>query len=358
MPRIANIYTQPFSLAMNGVLHWGKHSSLNKLEHVLITVTSDSWHHGHAEAPVRPTIYGETQASIRSIIQDYLAPRLIGLELDDVGAIDAALSSVANNQAALAALDIAIHEARALSQGTSLFEAWRGPQEQIHVSYILGIGNLEVIEAEAKTIFEQGVRVFKIKIGRDLKQDKALIKALHHTFEGEAVTLYADANESLDVGNVEVILEELAALGLAYVEEPLPKQLIKARAALKLEGIVPIVADDSCFSLADLERELDFDTFDILNIKTARTGFSESDQLLQMANEAGKAVMVGSQACSSLGSRQAAIFASRAGVSHPCELSFPLKLNEDSLRESLRFKDGVLELSTLTKAELADGLRR
>ncbi|MEZ4612911.1 MAG: hypothetical protein R2838_22155 [Caldilineaceae bacterium] len=36
-------------------------------------------------------------------------------------------------------------------------------------------------------------------------------------------------------------------------------------------AVLPVIADDSCFTVLDLRRELALDTFDILNIKTART---------------------------------------------------------------------------------------
>ena len=130
---------------------------------------------------------------------------------------------------------------------------------------------------------------------------------------GAGVTLYADANESLNPETAARELERFRELGVAYVEEPLPVHLLKARAALKKADILPIIADDSCFTLSELERELEFDTFDILNIKTARTGFTVSQKMLGLARSAGKGVMVGSQASAGLGTLHAAIFSSKGG---------------------------------------------
>lgn len=122
---------------------------------------------------------------------------------------------------------------------------------------------------------------------------------------------------------------------------------LKARAALKRAQILPLIADDSCFTLSDLARELDFDTFDILNIKTARTGFTVSERMLGLARNADKGVMVGSQASAGLGTLHAAIFSSKEGVTHPCELSFPLKLGRDILNEPLRFEAGYINVAGL-----------
>jgi L-alanine-DL-glutamate epimerase-like enolase superfamily enzyme len=92
---------------------------------------------------------------------------------------------------------------------------------------------------------------------------------------------------------------------------------IRARAVIACaRRTLPIIADDSAFTLRDLHRELEMDTFDILNIKSPRTGYTESladDEAL--AQRAGKGIMVGSQAGSTIGTARAAIFAARPEVS-------------------------------------------
>ena len=147
-------------------------------------------------------------------------------------------------------------------------------------------------------------------------------------------------------------LERLARLGLAYVEEPLPVHMLKARSALKAQNIMPIIADDSCFTLNNLERELEFDTFDILNIKTPRTGFTESKKMLELARNNNKGVMIGSQAGSGLATSHAALFASKTGIDFPSELSFPLKLYQDSIAPSIQYNQGFLDIQQLSKVSV------
>lgn len=353
MAQIVRVDTRPLLLELQGALSWGKASSMQRAEHVLVKVTASDGSVGYGEAPARPTIYGETIESIRLITQRYLVPRLVGLELGDEAAIDEALAGVANNHTARGALDIALCEARAKSQGTSLLARYRGPRTKIRVSFILGLSELEDAVAEARRVFEQGVSVFKVKVGRDAMRDEQLITALQREFAGTEVILYADANECFDATSVHKALERLAKLGVAYVEEPLPVGYIRERAALRAAEILPIIADDSCFTLMDLQRELELDTFDILNIKPARTGYTTSLAMIERARAAGKGVMIGSQASSGLGSLQAAILATREEVTHPSEVSFSLKLKGDSLRTGLRFQGGYLEQEALAKSARA-----
>ena len=351
MTQIKSICTQAFTLPLKSSLSWGKGSRLDALEHVLVWVETQSGHVGIAEAPARPTIYGETPQSIDIIIKDYLAPKLINLDIEDVAGIQAALNSIKNNHTARGASDIAMCEARAQTQGKTLFETYAGQHTSLEVSFILGIADVKDTVAEARQVFEAGVQVFKTKIGRDSRQDLAVIRALQHEFANEDVTLYADANEGMNPEMAAHELEALANLGVAYVEEPLPVHLLRERAQLKRDSVLPIIADDSCFSLRDLERELAFDTFDILNIKPARTGYTQSLNMMELAQSADKQIMFGSQAQSGLGTLHTAILASRvSGLPH--ELSFPLKLESDSLNAPFPYQNGHLDLNALGEHKL------
>lgn len=364
---IHTIETTVFRLPMHGALQWGKASRLSEIVHVAVRVVLSDGSEGWAEAPPRPTIYGETSRTIPAVIADDLAPRVLGLpvwgdhtpgalwQLPALRQFQQRLHEVKNNHTAKAAIDMATHAALAQHRGISLLAHLLDGQspstDAIRVSYILGIGDRDTVLAEARRVVEQGVRVLKVKVGRTWDEDLAHIRELQAEL-GPTVALYADANECLDAADTVTRMQELADLGLLYCEEPLPVEQIMARATLRRSERLPLIADDSAFTLRDLERELSFDTFDILNIKTARTGFTESAAMLAAARAAGKGVMIGSQAGTGLGTLHAGLFAALPGIDHPSELSFPLKLQVDLLDRPLPIRDGWLRVDDLLAAKL------
>jgi L-Ala-D/L-Glu epimerase len=354
MPKISNLEIIPFRLPLKGTLAWGKFSSMSVAEHALVKVTLENGLTGISEAPPRPTIYGETIASMIGMLE-YLKPRF-QFEIDDADAIKSILSSVPNNNVLKGALDMALWDARVKSSGSDLFVALSGANSSIGVSYILGISDASTMLEEARRVVEAGVRVLKVKVGRNYAKDLQVIQELQTQFSGLGVQLYADSNETLEPETAPKILEAMRDTGLMYVEEPLPVRQLKARSDLRKHEILPIIADDSCFTFADLERELDFDTFDILNIKTARNGFTESLEMLQLAHKAGKGVMIGSQASTTLGTVHAAIISSRSEVTHPCELSFFLKLEAEIVNRIPTITDGMLNLETLKNIQIDPAL--
>jgi L-alanine-DL-glutamate epimerase-like enolase superfamily enzyme len=366
---ISAIETIPFQLPMHGALQWGKSSRFDTVAHVAVRVLLSDGSEGWAEAPPRPTIYGETIHSIRSVIAEELAPRVVGLPvwvddqvqpgalwaMPELQRLQSRLHEIKNNHTSKAAIDMALHSALAQHRGISLLDHLLdgNPRtvDKVRVSYILGIGDHDTVLAEARRIVEQGVRVLKVKVGRSWDEDIARIRDLQSEL-GADVDLYADANECFDAPEAAAKLDALAELGLHYCEEPLPVEQIPARATLRAGKHLPLIADDSAFTLRDLQRELAFDTFDILNIKTARTGFTESAAMLNLARRAGKGVMIGSQASAGLGTLHAALFATLPGIDHPSELSFPLKLRADILDRPLPIVDGYLSIDELLAAQI------
>ena len=350
MPQIEAIETRPYNIPLKSPLRWGKGHELNHLNHVLIRVQLSDGSFGLAESTPRPTIYGETQASVIAIIEQFLAPLILGKTvhgLFDMHDIDKEMSHIKNNHTAKGTLNIALHCALAMSQGKSLSQYLYAKQETIRVSYIVGAGADEVVYEDVSSAYQAGVRVFKIKIGKDIQQEINLIKQLQQKFT-DAI-FYVDANQCLGPYNAPVWLEELHNMGVLYCEEPLEIHISGIRENLHQRTTMPIIADDSAFTLVDVQRELSQDTFDILNIKTPRTGFSQSQLMASIVQQNNKKTMVGSQASSLLGALHSVIFASSIRSDCATECTFFLKTEAD-LTHAPPIIDGYMKLADIQQS--------
>jgi len=320
--RIVDLRLRFFKIPLSGELAWGRASRMAVLEHALVEVELEGGAVGRGEIAIRPTIYGETKESVLGALR-YLKPGLLGLRADDQAGIAGVLRRLPGNLATKGGLDLALWSARAAAAGVPLKQLLPPEKDRVAVAYILGLGDEEAVLADAAFAYSRGVRVFKVKVGRDLAADTRRLEALRDRFPD--ARLYADANETLSPEEAPRYLEAWQELGLLYVEEPVPIEEVRARAALRAKGILPLVADDSAFTLRDLKRELALDTFDVLNVKPARSGFTESLEMLALVRQRGKRTMVGSQAFSSYGAYHALLLALQAAVTEPSELAFHLK---------------------------------
>ena len=253
---------------------------------------------------------------------------------------------------------MALHDAVAQSKGITLAAHLGATQEKVRVSYILGVGDNDTMVAEAERVYSLGVRVLKVKIGRNWAADLERVQLLRQI--GPDLDIYVDANETLVYadGAAAKRLDKLASQGVLYCEEPLPIEQILERATLRSGNHMPLIGDDSCFSLRDVRRELTIDTFDILNIKCARTGFTESQKMAKLVTHQGKGIMVASQASSRLGASRHAVFAGRPEVDHPSEVSFFLKMKSDIVTDPIPLNNGYLSLADITNVRVDEDLLR
>ncbi len=360
MPHIERIRAIPYNIPLKSVLAWGKQHKLAALDHVLIEVTLSDGARGFAEATPRPTIYGETQQTILHITQEHLTLLLMGQNIEtveDIDALETRLSLIRNNNTAKGALNIALHMTLAQSMGISLSTLLNTAQQGTRVSYIVSTGQTDEVLQDVEQIYQAGVRVFKVKIGKDVAEEISTLQNLHVCFP--EADFYVDANQCLQVDTAAALLDQLVDMGVIYCEEALPVHQLRSRQRLAQSTRMPIVGDDSCFTVDDVSRELEFETVDILNIKTPRTGFSQSRRIQEMGLRAGKGIMIGSQASSLLGCLHAALFASRGGIEHPTECSFFLKTQED-LQLAPPIQDGYLSLEAVedSLSALFQGLSR
>ena len=350
MLKVEDLRALPFEIPLKRPLKWGRSDELRALEHVLIRVELSDGSIGIAEATPRPSIYGETQASIVAIVEVYLAPMLKGAELESfrsVANLSARMGMIKNNNTAKGATDMALHQALCRATGTTLAGHLGCTRERIQLSTIVSTGEVDEVLADVEGAYRSGVRVFKVKIGKDIAAETETIQQLFERFP--AAQFYVDANQTLNEDSAARILDDLFELGVIHCEEALAVDRISARRSLRQRCRMPIIADDSAFTPNDLGRELEFDTFDILNIKTARTGFSQSMAMMKLCEKAGKEVMVGSQASSLLGSLHAATFAAQTAVTCASECSFFLKTDAD-LSLAPTISDGWLSMTEVQSA--------
>ena len=150
-----------------------------------------------------------------------------------------------------------------------------------------------------------------------------------------AARLIVDANESWGALDIEAEAVALAALGVEMIEQPVPV----GQDAL-LDGVhaaVPIVADESCQSRADLELCARY--YDGINIKLDKAGgLTEALAMAREAEARGMKLMVGCMLSTSLGIAPAFLVAQAA---HWVDLDGPVLLAKDR-EDGFRFDHGMI----------------
>ncbi|HEY4614082.1 MAG TPA: enolase C-terminal domain-like protein [Citricoccus sp.] len=331
-------YTHPLKFASGAV---------ETADHVLVRVHTDEGVTGVADAPPRPYTYGETQVSIKHVVEEIFAPQVIGLDPFDREKVHAVMRRTINNQVAKGTVDIALWDLAGKALGVPVHRLLGGWTDSMRVSHMLGFRPAAELLEEAQRFGEEyGITTFKLKVGRrPLALD---IEACHVLREGlgEEVEIYLDANRGWTANEALQVLERTAGLGLTLLEEPCDAKEAMSRRRLVEKSPIPVVGDESVPTAGDASRELLSGGCNAICIKTARSGFTEATEILGLCTGLGVDVTMGNQIDTQVGSLATVTFgaAHEATSRRAGELSNFLDMSDDLLAEPLRITDGRISV--------------
>lgn len=340
--KIERIETIPYAIPYTKPLEFAS-GSVSDAEHVLIRIHTDDGVVGIADAPPRPFTYGETQDSIIAVITQIFTPAVTGLDPMDRGKIHQILGRTVNNQVAKGGLDIALWDIIGKATGTPVHRLLGGFTESMEVSHMLGFQPARKLLDEALRFrSEYGINTFKLKVGRrPLALDVEACHVLRAGL-GQDAELYLDANRGWTANEALEVLRRTEGLGLSLLEEPCDAKEGMSRRRLVEKSPIPVVGDESVPTAGDASRELLSGGCNAVSIKTARSGFTEAQQILALCTGLGVDVVMGNQIDTQLGTLATVTFgaAHEAGSRRPGELSNFLDMADDLLAEPISIQQG------------------
>jgi L-alanine-DL-glutamate epimerase-like enolase superfamily enzyme len=283
----------------------------SRTEICVVTATlSDGGFSGRGECVPYPR-YGETAESVIALV------RSVAIDLDN-GLDRIALQDRLPPGAARNALDCAFWDLEAKRTGTP---AWRlaglAEPRPAATAYTISLGEPEAMREKAAENADRPL--LKVKLGSD--GDFQRIQAVRAGAPN--ARLIVDANEGWTLAQYQALGPELARLGVALVEQPLPAADDSALAGV--ERPLPVCADESCHALESLPQLAR--KYDAINIKLDKTGgLTEALRLKRQAEAEGFRIMVGCMLGTSLA--MAPAFLLTDGVDF-IDLDGPLLLAKD-----------------------------
>lgn len=344
--KIVSVRAIPYAISYRRPLHFAS-GSIDVADNVLVEVETEDGVVGVAEAPPRPYTYGETQQSIKAVIDRLFAPAIDGLSVLDTEKARSRLARTVGNPTAKAAIDMAMWDARGRTFDTSVHNLLGGFVDSLRVSHMLGFAEPTAVVEEALQLREEmGITSFKVKVGRrPIRLDVEVCRALRDGL-GDNTELYLDGNRGWSSSEAAEALRQLSDVGLSRVEELCPADDVLGRRWLVSRCPVPFVADESAPTPADVTREILAGAATGVSIKTARTGFSGSMQLSCLAEGLGVETVIGNQIDSQVGTACSLAFgASRESTSRQAaELSNYLDMSDDLLADPLTIVQGQMQV--------------
>jgi L-Ala-D/L-Glu epimerase len=191
------------------------------------------------------------------------------------------------------ALDVALHDWAAQKQGVPLATYLGGAPRPLPTSVTIPIVPLDDVPRIVRSGLDAGFSIFKIKSRAGVETETKRIRMVRDLV-GKNVELRVDANAGWTLAEARAMLPVLRAADVRFLEQPLLREDLAGHAALVREKSVPIMLDESIFTLADAKRVRKEKAADLFNVKLAKSGgITEAGRILRYAEEEGVDCMIG-----------------------------------------------------------------
>ncbi|MHB9286300.1 o-succinylbenzoate synthase [Halobacteriales archaeon Cl-PHB] len=164
-------------------------------------------------------------------------------------------------------LSLALADASAQSEAVPLYRYLGADHtvRSIPVNATIGDGSPTATAEEARDAVAAGFTAVKVKVGaRSLAADRERLVAVRDAI-GERARVRVDANAAWDRETATEAIDVLAALGVEYVEQPLPPDDLAGLADLR-DGDVGVAVDETLVE-HDLDAVIAADAADVVVIK-------------------------------------------------------------------------------------------
>lgn len=288
---------------------------LEKLDYAIVRVITEDGAVGYGECPAYWEPRGETQASTIAAVEE-AAASLAGQEFLQPEQWGSALATtIPRAYAAACGIDVALHDALGQEEGKPV-HAYYGLAKAVPVEAAIPMVALAEASTLVATAVEQGITVFKVKVGMDTQREHELLRAIRATI-GPARTIFVDANQGWKtVDAAAEALTRFADVHLAWVEQPLPASctLAEFRSVHERTG-VQVMLDESTYVAEDAITAATAGAAQLFNIKLAKSrGIWGAHEFAKAADERGVSYMLGSMIEGALGTYAGVHFAATHAV--------------------------------------------
>ena len=315
---------------------------------VILELTTDTGITGWGEASPWPVFSGTAEGNA-STLAHYFIPAILGRNPFDVAVLlDEAEKAVVHCSEAKAALETALLDIMGKALDLPIHTLLGGShRHRVPLSFSIANPDFDEDYAKAQRLFDDGVRIFKLKTGfKDHAFDLMRLARLRAGFPDQ-LDLRIDYNQGLSASTALPRLRDFEDFRLSFIEQPVPRDNLEAMAHLTRALSTPIMADESVFSPREALIGAQSRVADIFSLKLMKSGgLRRALDIAAIAKAAGIGVYGGCMFETGIAHAAGAhLMAALPELELGCEFYMATYyLTEDILTEPFPVKDGHVQI--------------
>lgn len=275
--------TKPFRISLGSSEYY---------EGYILKIQTDDGIMGFGEAVPTPYITGDTMESIEGELKN-LKRILIGEEESQENINEILKKNFKASKASRAAVDMAIWDIIGKRANLPVYKIIGGSKKDIKTSLTVDLAPPEEARKMASQFLNEGIKVFKIKLGSGFQEDVERVKQVRNVIGNEKM-IYVDFNQAYDAKRALKVIDAIKRYEIEFIEQPVPAWDLKSLKFIKERTDIPIMADESLVSIHDLEKIVHFEAADMINIKLMKAGgITDAIKLVDAAELFDIPVMIG-----------------------------------------------------------------
>ncbi len=252
---------------------------VDTIEFVRVTVVCDDGSVSLGEAPATRAVTGEDIYSILSAVA-FIKDELISMTPSDALLC---LHQADMGSSAKAALDMA------------LFSFVPNLKEKQNITLLtditISLKDADEMLFDAKKAVANGMNILKVKFGSDIKHAIEVTNRLPSL----DVKLIIDANQAWSMDDTMHYIDATKDVNIELIEQPVGASMLHELRCITNYSHVPILADESVFTLEDAKSVIEYACADMINIKLMKCGgVTKAVEILEYARKNGVKCMLGS----------------------------------------------------------------
>ncbi|HBH54007.1 MAG TPA: hypothetical protein DDY91_19140 [Planctomycetaceae bacterium] len=317
---------------------------------VVVRITASDGTVGWGEAVPSPRWSYETPESVRSTIENYFTPGLLGRDPLDSGAIHRQLQRViapsfsTGQPIARSGIDLALFDLSGKLRRQTACQVWgRHDRDTIELSWTLNPRSPGELEEDLAKAFQRGYRHFNLKVAPDLDRDLEHLRILRQA--APDAIIWVDANGGYTTEQAVEAAWAFAPFGLLAFEQPVPANCLSGLSRLRRLGALPIVLDEGLVSLTDLREFHQLGLLDGAAIKVPRVGgLTEAQRQIEYLQQHGLLFLASGLTDPDLALAAAVPLLASHGLPYPAALNGPQYLTASLLTKPWVPREGQLQI--------------
>lgn len=253
-----------------------KRSSVNNI--IAKVVAAQGEINGYGEGAPRSYVTGESQESAVKSISHFIEQDTFPWELNDVSQIWDFVDSLSNGKAhnaAICALETALLDAFGKSENKYIIEYFPKDfyTDEVYYGAPIPLAGKQRIMEICRLIKKMKINKLRLKLGRDLEQNKEIIETVHSVFGGD-FDVRADINCAWNSELASRHIPLINKYKIKFIEQPMmpAEPDIADFARLMQNSGVVLMADESACSLNDMEKIAKEGYYKMINVRLSKCG--------------------------------------------------------------------------------------